>query len=215
MAQTTTFGAERRERAGKGAARATRRAGRIPAVIYGNKQDPVLISLEPIELLHRLREHGFFSRVFEIRFDGTSERALARDVQFHPVTDRPLHVDFMRFSADTKVTVEVEVVFENDTASPGLKKGGVLNIVAHGIELICSPESIPQFITVDLTGKEIGDSVHLSDLDLPGDVKPVTDDDITVCTIAAPTKAAEEAGAEAAEGEEEAVEAEAAEGGDE
>lgn len=209
MSKAIVLGAEVRERAGKGAARATRRAGRMPGVIYGNKLEPVMISLDPSELMRHLREHGFFSRVFEIEAGGTKHRVLARDVQFHPVTDRPIHIDFMRFGADTRVHVDVEVMFQNEAACPGLKKGGVLNIVHHAIELICSPEDIPSFLTVDLTGKEIGASFHLSDIALPGNVKAATEENLTVASIVAPLLVmpeeevkVEEAAAEAAPTEE-------------
>jgi len=201
MADVTTIAAELRERAGKGAARATRRSGRVPAVIYGDKKNPVLISLDPLDLMRQLKGPGFFSHVFAIDVGGRTERVLARDLQVHPVTDRPLHVDFMRFGADTKVNVDVVVVFENEEASPGLKRGGVLNVVRHEIELICPADGIPESLTVDLTGLDIGDSVHISDVALPTNVEPaISDRDFTVATIAAPSvlKTPEEEEAEAA-----------------
>ncbi len=188
MAQASMLNAELRERAGKGAARATRRAGRVPAVIYGNKQTPVIITLDPRELAKELKSQGFFSRVFELHIAGEKHRVLPRDLQLHPVTDLPLHVDFMRFSAKTRLNIDVAVVFENEEESPGLKGGGVLNIVRHTIELLCSPDSIPESLTVDLTGLEVGDSVHISAIKLPDDVElTITDRDFTVATIAAPT----------------------------
>ncbi len=209
MADINVFPAEARERAGKGAARALRRDGRVPAVIYGNKIEPVLISLDPIRLHQELHKPGFFGRVFEVRVGKNRHRVLARDVQFDPVSDRPLHVDFMRFSADTRIQVEVAVNFLNEEDAPGIKRGGVLNVVRREIEMICSPESIPESIIVDLAGLEIGDSVHVSDVDIPDDVElAIADRDFTIATIAAPTavkdEAAEAAEAEAAEGEEEA-----------
>ncbi|HER27179.1 MAG TPA: 50S ribosomal protein L25/general stress protein Ctc [Rhodospirillales bacterium] len=188
MAQAATLNAELRERAGKGAARATRRAGRVPAVIYGNKQDPVIITLDPLELSMELRGPGFFSRVFELQVDGAKHRVLPRDLQLHPVTDIPMHVDFMRFSAKTRLAIDVAVIFENEEESPGIKGGGVLNIVRHTIELMCSPDSIPESLSVDLTGLEVGDSVHISSIKLPDDVElTIVDRDFTVATIAAPT----------------------------
>ncbi len=188
MAQASTLNAELRERAGKGAARATRRAGRVPAVIYGNKQPPVIITLDPLELAKELRGQGFFSRVFELEVGGDKHRVLPRDMQLHPVTDVPMHVDFMRFSAKTRLNIDVAVIFENEEGSPGLKGGGVLNIVRHTIELLCSPDNIPESLTVDLTGLEVGDSVHISAIKLPDDVElTITDRDFTVATIAAPT----------------------------
>lgn len=216
MADTRSLSADLRERAGKGAARATRREGRVPAVIYGNKQDPVMISLHPVELMHQIQKGGFFNSIVEIEAGKDKHRVLPRDIQVDPVTGRPIHVDFMRFSAKTKLHVEVEVDFINDEASPGLKKGGVLNIVRHAVELVCIPDAIPEKLVIDLTGTEIGDSIHISAVKLPEGVEPaITDRDFTVATIAAPTKVAEpsEEEGEGAEGEE--GEAAAAEGGDE
>jgi large subunit ribosomal protein L25 len=202
MADISQLAAEVRERAGKGAARATRRAGRVPAVIYGNKQDPVMISLDPRELNIELRHTGFFSRVYEVDIAGTKHRVLPRDLQVHPITDHPLHLDFMRFSAKTRLNVDVEVVFLNEEASPGLKEGGVLNIVRHAVELRCRPDDIPESLTVDLTGLEIGDSVHISAVTLPEDVElTITDRDFTIATIAAPTVYVEAVDEEGEEGE--------------
>ena len=210
MADITALSAERRERAGKGAARATRRSGRVPAVIYGNKQDAVLISLEPIELQKQLRGHGFFSRVFEIAVDGETHRVLARDLQQDPVSGEPIHVDFMRFGATTRFNVEVPVVFENEDTCPGLKKGGVLNVVRHAIEVIARPDAIPDSITVDLAGVDVGESIHVSAVTIPPDVDLAIDDrDFTIATIAAPSAMAAETADEGAEAEaEDAAEAE-------
>ncbi|MGB0669959.1 MAG: 50S ribosomal protein L25/general stress protein Ctc [Rhodospirillales bacterium] len=200
MSQAIQLAAEVRERAGKGAARATRRSGRVPAVIYGAKLDPVMISLDPIELTKQMNRAGFFTHVFEIEVGGAKHQCLARDLQLDPVTDRALHVDFMRFQADTTINVDVAVEFVNDLKSPGIKRGGVLNIVRHDIELICSPTNIPEVITIDLTGLEIGDSVHISAVNLPEGVTPtITDRDFTIATIAAPSAMK----AEPVEGEEE------------
>jgi large subunit ribosomal protein L25 len=208
MADTISFAAEARERAGKGAARQTRRAGRIPAVIYGNKQAPVMISLDSKELLKQVRGHGFFSHVFEIDVGGNKEQVLARDLQKDPVTGIPLHVDFMRFGATTRFEVDVELVFENEEESPGLKFGGVLNVVMRTIPLMCRPDAIPESIRIDLTGLEVGDVIHVEKLAIPASAElMITDPEATVATIAAPTVAtAEGEGAE----EEEEAEAEAA-----
>ena len=188
MAQAATMNVELRSRAGKGAARATRKAGRVPAVIYGNKLDPLLISLDPVELMIQIRGPGFFSRVYELDAGGNKNRVLPRDLQLDPVTDQPLHVDFMRFSSKTRLKVEVAVVFENEEECPGLRLGGVLNVVRHAIELLCSPDSIPESLVVDLKGLEVGDSVHISAIELPEDVElTIKDRDFTVATIAAPT----------------------------
>ncbi|MBV8337046.1 MAG: 50S ribosomal protein L25/general stress protein Ctc, partial [Alphaproteobacteria bacterium] len=132
MPEITSLTAERRERAGKGAARATRRMGRVPGIIYGGKQEPVLISLEPRELSRAVANRGFLATLVDVKVDGAVERALPREVQRHPVTDRPLHVDFMRVSGDTRVIVTVPVVFINHELSIGLRRGGILNVVRHG-----------------------------------------------------------------------------------
>ena len=211
MSEVQSMPAERRERAGKGAARATRRAGRIPGVIYGNKQEPLLISIEPRHLQRELQKAGFFATLFDLELDGQRHRVLARDVQFDPVTDRPLHIDFLRVAADTKVNVEVPVVFINEELSPGLKRGGVLNVVRHDIELICAADQIPTSITIDLQGLEIGDTVHISTVKLPEGVTPaIADRDFTVASIAAPTVAPVEVETAEAEGEAAAAEPAAA-----
>jgi len=188
MTEIVVLEAEVRDRAGKGAARATRRAGRIPAVIYGDKKEPLMISLDPKAFGRQLHRPGFFSHLFDLSIDGTKHRALPRDVQLHPVTDEPLHVDFVRVSAHTKTHVNVPVHFENQAASPGIKRGGVLNIVRHEVELTVSADAIPERIDIDLTGLEIGDSVHISAVKLPAGATPViADRDFTIATIAAPT----------------------------
>ncbi len=215
MAEAIVFNAELRDRAGKGAARAVRRAGRIPAVVYGNKIDPLMISLEPVQLTMQLRKAAFFSTVFRVQVDGQEYRVLARDVQFDPVTDRPLHVDFLRFGEGATVSVEIPVQFRNPEASPGIKRGGVLNIVRREVELACPPESIPEVIEIDLTGLEIGASIHISDVKLPEGVKPTIARDFTIATIAAPSAVKSEAQEAAAAGaDEEAPEAPAGGGGE-
>lgn len=193
MADVITFPATARERAGKGAARATRRAGHVPAVVYGAKEPPVLIAIDPKLLKQYVGHSGFFTRLVDIQLDGKNHRVLPRDVQYHPVTDQPIHVDFMRVSKDAKVTVAVPVVFANEGQSPGLKKGGVLNIVRHEVELLCPVDSIPNSLIIDLAGKDIGDSIHISHIPLPEGVRPIiTDRDFTVATVAPPTVQTEE-----------------------
>jgi large subunit ribosomal protein L25 len=188
MTDVVIFAAELRSRAGKGGARAQRRAGRIPAVIYGNKQETRLVALDAAELLKHLRRPGFMAHVFEISIDGSRERVLPREVQHDPVSGKPLHVDFMRFSETTRIDVEVEVTFENEDRAPGLKKGGVLNVVRHALSLICKPDRIPEKITVDLTGLELGDVIHASAIKLPADVELGEDDpEATIASIAAPS----------------------------
>ncbi len=214
MTEVHTLAAEAKERAGKGAARAARRAGRVPAVIYGAKKDPIMISLDPLDVRREISGGGFFATLFDIEVNGGKERVLPRDLQLHPVSDQPLHIDFLRVSARTTVTVEVPCVFLNEEESPGLKRGGVLNVVRYEIELSCRADSIPAQIEIDLAGLDIGDGVHISNISLPEGVTPtITDRDFTIATVAAPTVVRDEE-AEAAEGEEgaEAAEGEVPEG---
>lgn len=200
--------AEPKQRAGKGAARAARRAGRIPGVIYGARKAPVMITLDPQDLQRELRGGGFFATLFDVDVAGQTERVLPRDLQLHPVTERPVHIDFLRVSAATEVTVQVPCIFANEEESPGIRRGGVLNVVRYELELSCRADAIPQQIEIDLTGLDIGDSVHISQVALPEGVAPtVTDRDFTIVTIAAPSVIREEAAAEA-EAEEEVEEEE-------
>ncbi|WP_310532045.1 50S ribosomal protein L25/general stress protein Ctc, partial [Novosphingobium sp.] len=190
-----------RDRAGKGASRALRREGRVPAVVYGNNEDPQSIHIEEKELRRQLGTGHFFNSIVEISVGGTTVRTLPKDVAFHPVSDRPLHVDFLRISKDHKVHVNVPVHFINEEASPGLKRGGVLNIVRHELDLVCDPESIPDEVAIDVTGFDLGASIHISHVTLPaGAVSAITDRDFTIATIVAPSGLRSEA-SEAAEGE--------------
>jgi large subunit ribosomal protein L25 len=199
MTEVTSLSAEPRDRAGKGAARATRRAGRIPAVIYGEKQEPVLISLEPRSFVKEYHRAGFFAKLVDITVDGKTHRTLPRDVQVHPVTDQPIHADFMRVGAQTRITVAVPVQFVNHDKAPGIKRGGLLNVVRHEIDMVCSADNIPDHITVDLEGFDIGDSIHVSQIKLPEGARPtITDRDFTVASIAAPSAVREESVAAAA-----------------
>jgi large subunit ribosomal protein L25 len=198
-----TLAAEPKEGAGKGAARAARREGRIPGVIYGAKKAPVMVTLDPQEVHREIRGGGFFTTLFDVKVSGGNERVLARDLQLHPVSEKPLHIDFLRVSTSTVVVVEVPCNFINDEESPGIKRGGVLNVVRYTLELSCRADAIPNEIVVDLTGLDIGDSVHISQIDLPEGVTPtITDRDFTVASVAAPSVVKEEA-AEEAEAEEE------------
>jgi large subunit ribosomal protein L25 len=188
MSEALNLPAEARERAGKGASRAIRREGRTPAVIYGGKEEPTMIHVEQKELV-RLRNTGhFMNSIVNIEIGGQIIRTLPKDVAVNPVTDRPIHVDFLRMTGDSLVEVQVPVVFVNEDASPGLKKGGVLNIVRHELELLCPNADIPDEIQVDVTGKDLGDSIHISDVTLPKGVKSViTDRDFTIATVIAPS----------------------------
>ncbi len=199
MPEMISLSAEPRLRAGKGAARAMRREGRVPAIVYGDNKEPVMISLEPRELGRVLARPGFFNHLVEISVDGATHRTLPREVQYHPVTDAPLHIDFQRVGAGSQVTVAVPVVFINQEQSPGMRRGGILNVVRHEVEMVCSVDSIPERIVADLTGLEIGDTLHISAIELPAQARPVIQDrDFTVASIAASSAVREEAAAAAA-----------------
>jgi large subunit ribosomal protein L25 len=188
MTAVSQLNVQLREGTGTGSSRALRRAGRIPAVLYGGKEVPVHFSLEPIQLDKEIHQSGFLSKIFELPLNGKKEKALARAVQFHPVTDRPLHVDFIRVSKDGKITVSVPVVFINEENSPGIKKGGVLNILIHNLEVSSDMDHIPSRIEIDLAGLEIHDTIHLKNIKLPTGVTathPERDNDIA--NIVAPT----------------------------
>src|SRR5258708_10140695 len=178
--------AEPRERAGKGAARAARRSGRVPGIIYGGGDAPVQITLEPRALARAVNRAGFFATIVDVAVGGTVHRTLAREVQHHPISDTALHVDFMRVGAGAQVTVSVPVGFINQDSAPGLRRGGILNIIRHTIDIACSVDAIPHPLTVDLTAMEIGDSIHIEALTMPEGVRPVlASRDSTVATIAA------------------------------
>jgi len=198
MADIHTIRAETRDRGGKGPARATRRSGRIPGVLYGQKEPPVLLTLDPREIASEMHRTGFFARLVEVQIDGGAHRVLPRDVQVDPVTDAPLHVDFMRVGVGTRIHVAVPVVFTDQESAPGLKRGGILNIVRHEIDLVCSADNIPDRITVSLDGLDIGDTIHIHSVTLPEGTRPTVSRDFTVASIAAPTAVREEQVAAAA-----------------
>ena len=202
MSDALILPAEARERAGKGASRALRREGRVPAVVYGGKDAPLSIHIEAKLLTRHLGTGHFLNSVVEIEVGGAKIKTLPKDVAFHPVNDRPLHVDFLRLSADATVHVSVPVSFVNEEKSPGLKRGGVLNIVRHELELICAADKIPDDITIDVTGFEVGDSIHISHVTLPeGSKSAITDRDFTIATIAAPSALRSEEGDSSKEAE--------------
>lgn len=216
MSDALTLPAEARERAGKGASRALRREGRIPAVIYGGKEEPTAIHVEEKELVKQLGTGHFMNSIVTIELGGKTVRTLPKDVALHPVTDRPMHADFLRLSRDSKVEVQVPVVFTNEEKAPGLKKGGVLNVVRHELDLVCEADRIPSEIEIDVTGKEVGDSIHISEIALPeGSESAITDRDFTIATLVAPSALKKSEGAAAAEGEPAADEVEATEQGGE
>ena len=213
MSEQLTLPAEARDRAGKGASRALRRDGRVPAVVYGDKKEPLSVHVEEKLLAKMLSTGHFMNSVVMIEVDGKLNRTLPKDVQFHPVSSRPVHVDFLRIGEHSKVTVAIPVRFDNEEASPGLKRGGVLNIVQHDLELICDAAHIPDEIHIPLDGLEIGDSIHISDVKLPQGTKAAIDDrDFTVATIVAPSAMKSEEEETAAEGDVPTVGDEEAEG---
>jgi large subunit ribosomal protein L25 len=212
MSDALTLPAELRERAGKGASRQLRREGRVPAVIYGGKEEPVAIHVEAKELVRQLGTGHFMNSIVMIDVGGKPVRTIPKDVAVHPVTDRPLHADFLRLSRDAKIQVAVPVVFVNEDDSPGLKKGGVLNVVRHELELVCDSDKIPDDIQLDVAGLDIGDSIHISHVTLPeGSVSAITDRDFTIATVVAPSAMKQEPQAPA-EGEQPEVAGEAEEG---
>ena len=209
MSDQLVLSAETRERGGKGASRELRRSGRVPAVVYGGKEEPLMIHVEEKLLMKQLMTGHFMNSVVMIEVGGKQIRTLPKDVAFHPVKDRPIHADFLRISKDAKVTVAVPVVFANEEASPGLKRGGVLNIVRHELELICDAANIPDDIAIDVTGFDVGDSIHISHVKLPkGSESAITDRDFTIATIVAPSAMKSTAGDTTVE------DGEAAEGGE-
>lgn len=192
MAEPIVVVATTRERTGKGGARTLRRDGRIPAILYGGAQPPQKLAVPIKELrLQMTTNPRFFSTVLELEIEGVRTHVLPREAQRHPVTDMPLHFDFIRAEAGATVTVAVPVRFTNDLASPGLKRGGVLNIVRREVELLCPADAIPNELVVDLTGFEIGESIHISHVTLPPGVRPViADRDFTLASVVPPTTGA-------------------------
>ena len=223
MSDQLTLPAEQRERAGKGASRELRRSGRVPAVIYGDKKEPLAVHIEEKLLAKLLSTGHFMNTVVMIDAGGNAHRTLPKDVQFHPVSSRPIHVDFLRIGEHSQVNVNVPVNFTDEEESPGIKRGGVLNVVRHDLELICDASEIPEQINISLKGLDIGDSIHISAIDLPKGSKSAIDDrDFTIATVVAPSAMKSEEGdteTEAADevptiGDEEAGEGDAPEGGD-
>ena len=215
MSDQLTLPAEARDRAGKGASRELRRDGRVPAVVYGEKKEPLSIHVEEKLLSKMLSTGHFMNSVVMIDFQGKPHRTLPKAVDFHPVSSRPMHVDFLRIGEHTKVNVAVPMRFDNEDASPGLKRGGVLNVVVHELEIVCDAAHIPNEIHIALDGLEIGDSIHIGQVKLPNGVVPANqDEDFTVATIVAPSamKSEEDEAAEA--GEVPTVEGEEGEGGE-
>ena len=186
---TVVLEAKNRENLGTGSARADRRAGFVPCVIYGDNKEPAAVCIARDLLNRYVHKSNFFSTVFELNgVEKKGQKFVAKDVQFHPVTDQPVHVDFLRVGKGSKVTVRVPLVFTNEAASPGLKNGGVLNVLVHEMDVVCDPESIPEKIEIDLTGSEFHHTVHAHDVVLGKGVSlPVSGKNFTIATIVAPT----------------------------
>ncbi|HZE52250.1 MAG TPA: 50S ribosomal protein L25/general stress protein Ctc [Bradyrhizobium sp.] len=198
MATVKELKATARPKSGKGAARAERRAGRVPGVIYGNNQPPVTISVDDADLRQRILAGRFLTTIYDVELEGKKHRVIPRDFHLDPVRDFPIHVDFMRLGEGATIRVSVPLHIQNAESSPGVKRGGTVNIVTHTIDLECSVDNIPQFVEADVSGLEISHSLHLSDIELPAGVKSLLREDVTLVTIVPPSGYAEEMKAAAA-----------------
>src|SRR5271169_4919718 len=198
MATVKELKATARPKSGKGAARAERRAGKVPGVIYGNNEPPVTISIDDADLRQRILAGRFLTTIYDIDLEGKKHRVIPRDFHLDPVRDFPIHVDFMRLGEGATIRVSVPLHVQKAEASPGVKRGGTVNIVTHTIDLECSVDNIPQFVEADVSGLEISHSLHLSDITLPSGVKSLAREDITLVTIVPPSGYAEELKAAAA-----------------
>jgi large subunit ribosomal protein L25 len=198
MATVEELKATARPSVGKGAARAERRAGRVPGVIYGNNQPPLPISVENRELRQRILAGRFLTTIYDVELDGKKHRVIPRDFHLDPVRDFPIHVDFMRLGEGATIRISVPLHVQRAEVSPGVKRGGTVNIVTHAIDLECSAENIPQFVEADVGELEIGHSLHLLDIKLPTGVKALTREEVTLVTIVPPSGYAEEQKAAAA-----------------
>lgn len=212
MAEATELKAQARSGVGKGAARALRRQGLVPAVIYGDKQPPLPVAISYSEAMKRIYAGGFLSHIITLDVDGQKHRVIPRDYQLDPVKDKALHVDFLRIGAGSRLNVEVHVTFVNELQSPGLKRGGTLNVVRHSIELSCPADAIPDEVRVDLSGLDIGDAIHINDVQLPAGVKPTIERNFTIATVVAPSgmRSEEDAATAGSAGEGESASAAAA-----
>jgi large subunit ribosomal protein L25 len=198
MATVKELKATARPAGGKGAARAERRAGRVPGVIYGNNQPPVTISVDDTDLRQRILAGRFLTTIYDIDLEGAKHRVIPRDFHLDPVRDFPLHVDFMRLGEGATIRVSVPLHIMNAEAAPGIKRGGTVNIVTHTIDLECSVDNIPQYVEADVSALEINHSLHLSEIQLPAGVKSLSREDVTLVTIVPPSGYAEELKAAAA-----------------
>ena len=202
MAKENTLDIQLRESTGKSASKKVLASGRIPSVVYGLNEDPLSISVESLKVQKELKAGGFLTKIYSLNINGKESLAIPRDVQFHPLSDLPVHIDFLRLGADSKVVLDIPATFINHELSPGLKRGGVLNIVRRTIQVSCPANNIPEEIVFDLDGLEIGDAIHISSTRLPeGTVPTITDRDFTIGTVAAPTVVKEPETEAPAEGE--------------
>lgn len=205
MSETLKIDAQLRESAGKGAARAARRNGIIPGVLYGDKKTPISFGVDRLLMNKLMYNPHLFNTLIEIKIDGKNHKAIARDLQVHPVTDIPMHIDLLRVSSKTRLNIEIPINFQNQEEAPGLKRGGVMNIIDHSVSLYVRADNIPAEVTLDLTGAEIGDSIMISKITLPdGSAFAIEDENHIIASITAPSalKSEDEETAEAAEGEE-------------
>ena len=187
MVMTSNLEVENREKVGKGISRALRREGKIPGIIYGNKENPVSISINENDLKTELRKAGFFNRLCDLKLGNENIRVLPQDIAIHPVTEKTEHIDFLRVSENTRVTIQIPVKFENEEDCPGIKLGGILNVVRYSVEVSCPASKIPEEFIVDLTGLELGDSIHFSSIKIEEDIAPtISDRDFTIASIVAP-----------------------------
>lgn len=199
MSNLVTINAEKREKSGRGSARASRREGYIPAVIYGGDTEPEIITVRRQDIMREIEKGAFLSTLFNIDFSGSAQRVLPKDVQLHPLKDWAEHVDFVRMPAGSRTVLNVPVAFLNQETSPGIKRGGILNVVRYEIELNVDVDNIPESIQVDLAEANVGDSIHISAVTLPEGVKPTIERDFTIATIAAPSGMTDEEEGEATE----------------
>lgn len=199
-----------RENTGTGNARAARVGGFVPGVLYGGGQDPVAVSVKRNEVIRALNSGNLIQSMVELSHDGKTQKVLTKDIQFHPVTDSPVHIDFFRVTNETIIDVVVPAVFVGEDESPGIKRGGILNVVRYNIEVKCPAGSIPDNLTVDISAMDIGDSIHISEVNLPDSVKQGLERDFTIATIVSSraSKQGDDEGEEGEEGTEEAVAAE-------
>lgn len=186
MQTAEVFKAQERQKTTTGAARAIRNSGMVPAIVYGGKSEPQKISIDYKHLLKECQKAGFFSRIYNIELNKKIEQVIARDLQLHPVHDTPMHVDFQRVTKDSKINVHVPLYYINEDKAAGIKLGGILNVVVHSLEVVCSPNSIPEKFEIDLTGMGMNHSIHLDAIKLPDGVKIAHPErDNTIATIVA------------------------------